>query len=171
MCSTSYRLGTSCSGHSRTYVNLNLDHFYRVSGVNLNTNYWSLQNANSVTEELSPSESALTEANCNATADYLHIANGQSCQLLAQEYTYEYITIESGGEITLEGDSSGADKTELVVERLHIRPGGSLVGVGTGACLIEHLLRHNYQNNSDETTLFVIMFTCICLLQKHTVTA
>ena len=114
-------------------MDLTLDHFYRVSGVNLDTNYWRLQDANSVTEELSPAGSALAEANCNATADYLHIANGQTCRLLAMEYEYEYVTIESGGEITLAGDPDGNDKTELIVERLHIRPGGTLDGIGTGA--------------------------------------
>ena len=124
--------GTSCAGQSRTHLILTLDNFYRISGVSLDSNYWQLQNSGSVTETLSPSGSALSEAECNETAPFLHIANGQTCELLAQEYTYEYVTIESGGEITLEGDTSGSDKTILNVERLHIRPGGSMDGIGTG---------------------------------------
>ena len=126
--------GASCTdtGSTRTHVELQLDAFYKVSTYNLNTNHFQLQNSGSVTEILSPAGSALTEQNCNETIPFLHIANGQSCRLLAQEYNYEYITIESGGEITLRGDAQGEDKTELTVDRLNIRPGGTFTGVGTG---------------------------------------
>ena len=111
---------------------MTLDTFFKVSTFNPDTNHYQIRNIGSVTEILSPAGSALEDDDCNATLPFLHIANGQSCRLLAESYTYEYITIETGGEITLQGDADGNDKTDITVERLHIRPGGTFTGVGTG---------------------------------------
>lgn len=122
--------GTTCTGQTKKDITLTVTSAYKkVSGASIPTTYWKITGTQ---ENLSPSASALTERTCNSTVSDLLVANGQTCALEATTHTYSSITIETGGKITLDGDETGAAKTVINVDSLHIRPGGKLDGAGTG---------------------------------------
>ena len=122
--------GATCPDQGSTQVKLKLDAFKRVSGISLDSNYFVVQEGD--TETISASAAELTEEMCNETAEFLHIQRAQTCRLAAKVHTYEYIIIETGASITLDGDPEGMNQTILNVQYLYIRTGGIMDGAGTG---------------------------------------
>lgn len=123
--------GQTCSGQSRSYIDITPTLFQRVSGFSLNSNYYHLSTNDE--EDMSPVLAAYEYGTyCNLTIDRLYLGNNQACNLPYGDHQFTDITIGSGATLNIEGDPNGQNKTVVRANSMNVLFGGVVNSVGTG---------------------------------------
>ena len=112
-------------------VELRLAKLYVVSESDVNTNYFT-RGSNMQQVMLYTSHPAMAYTCVGDNENKLVIYRTQFCYLPTGHHSFSSIVIESGGELRLEGNTTGAGSTTIAADSLSIFPGGKLTGNGVG---------------------------------------